>query len=120
VIGVCHRQFRKNKPKKESNIMDKQRQASGNDLSSLAEDARALMSATADVAGDKVGEARQRLATALENGKEMYGRVRDKAVEGAKATDQAVRENPYQAIGIALGVGALIGYLVARRCSRRD
>ena len=67
------------------------------------------------VAGDKVGEARKRLAAALENGKELYGRARDKAVEGVKATDQAVREHPYQAIGIALGVGALLGYLVARR-----
>src|SRR5882672_7529085 len=92
----------------------------GNDMGTLAEDARALMAATADVAGEKVGEARKRLAAALESGKELYGRARDKAVECAKATDQAVREHPYQAIGIALGVGALVGYLVARRCSRKE
>jgi ElaB/YqjD/DUF883 family membrane-anchored ribosome-binding protein len=78
------------------------------------------MAATADVAGDKVNEARKRLAAALENGKQIYGNVRDKAVEGAKAADKTVRENPYQAIAIALGVGALIGYLAARRCSRND
>lgn len=100
--------------------MDKQNQTTGNDLGSLADDARALMAATADVAGEKVGEARKRLAAALENGKELYGRVRDKAVEGAKAADQTVRENPYQAIGIALGIGAVIGFLIARRCSRND
>ena len=100
--------------------MDKERQAISNDLGTLAEDARALMAATADVAGDKVGEARKRLAAALENGKEIYGRVREKAVEGAKVADQKVRENPYQAIGIALGAGALIGFLVARRCYRKD
>lgn len=93
-------------------------QTSTNDLSSLAEDARALMSATADVAGDKVGEARKRLAAALESGKQMLGRVKDKAVEGAKATDEAVHKHPYMAIGIAAGVGALIGFLVARRCSK--
>ena len=87
-------------------------------MSQLADDARALMAATADVAGEKVGEARKRLAAALESGKEIYGRVRDKAVEGAKAADEAVRENPYQAIAIGVGVGALIGYLVARRCAR--
>jgi ElaB/YqjD/DUF883 family membrane-anchored ribosome-binding protein len=66
----------------------------------------------------KVSEARKRLAAALEQGKEIYGRVREKAVEGVKATDEAVHEHPYPAIGIALGVGALVGYLVARRCSR--
>ena|ERR1041385_7291889 len=98
--------------------MNKQTQAVSNAMGALADDARALMAATADVAGEKVGEARKRLATALESGKEIYGRVREKAVEGAKAADEAVRENPYQAIGIAFGVGALIGYLVARRCSR--
>ena len=87
-------------------------------MGTLADDARALMAATADVAGEKVNDARKRLAAALESGREIYGRVRERAVEGAKATDQAVHEHPYQAIGVALGVGALIGYLVARRCSR--
>ena len=100
--------------------MQKQRQAVTNDMESLAEDARALIAATADVAGDKVADARKRLAAALENGKEIYGRVRDQAIEGVKATDEAVREHPYQAIGIALGVGAVIGYLAARQCSRRE
>jgi len=100
--------------------MDKQNQKVGNGVGTLAEDARALMAATADVAGEKVGEARKRLADALESGREIYGRVRDKAAEGAKAADHTVRENPYQAIGIAIGVGAIIGFLVARRCSRND
>ena len=62
-------------------------------------------------------EARKRLAAALERGKEIYGRVSDKAVEGAKAADEAVHEHPYQVIAVALGVGALAGYLLARRCS---
>ena len=97
--------------------MDKQTQATSNDMGTLAADARALMAATADVAGEKVAEARKRLAAALERGKEIYGRVRAKAVEGVEATDEVVHEHPYQAIGIAFGVGLLIGYLVARRGS---
>ena len=100
--------------------MSKQTQAVIDDVTTLAEDARALMAATADVAGDKVGEARKRLAAALESAKDIAGRVRDKAVAGAKAADVAVHEHPYQAIGVALGVGALLGYLLARRCSRHD
>jgi ElaB/YqjD/DUF883 family membrane-anchored ribosome-binding protein len=98
--------------------MKKHTQATVNDVGTLAEDARALMAATADVAGEKVNEARKRLAAALDRAKEIAGRVRDKTVEGAQAADQAVREHPYQAIGITFGVGALLGYLVARRCSR--
>jgi ElaB/YqjD/DUF883 family membrane-anchored ribosome-binding protein len=100
--------------------MNKHTPETSNDMGTLAEDARALMAATVDVAGEKVGEARKRLAAALERGKEIAGDVRDKAVAGAKATDKAVREHPYQAIGIALGVGALLGYLVARRRSRNS
>lgn len=98
--------------------MSKQTHAIANDFGTLAEDARALMTATADVAGDKVREARERLAAALDRAKEIAGRVRDKALEGAKAADQAVRDKPYQAIGIAFAVGALVAYCVTRRCSR--
>ena len=97
--------------------MHKHTQAVSNDRSTLADDARALVAATAEVAGEKVSEVRKRLAAALDSGKEIYGRVRDKAVEGAKGADQAVHEHPYEAIGIALGVGALLGYLLARRSS---
>jgi ElaB/YqjD/DUF883 family membrane-anchored ribosome-binding protein len=97
--------------------MNKETQATSNDMGTLAEDARALMAATADVAGEKVSEARKRLAAALERGKEIAGKVRDKAVAGAKAADEAVREHPYQAIAIGVGVGAILGYIIARRCS---
>jgi ElaB/YqjD/DUF883 family membrane-anchored ribosome-binding protein len=89
-----------------------------NDMGTLAEDARSLMTATADVAGEKVAEARKRVADALESAKEIAGRVRDQAADYASAADEAVREKPYQAIGIALGVGALLGYLISRRGSR--
>jgi ElaB/YqjD/DUF883 family membrane-anchored ribosome-binding protein len=98
--------------------MSKHTQATSNDMSALAEDARALMAATVDVAGEKIGEARKRLAAALESAKEMAGNVRDKAVAGAKATDEAVHEHPYKAIAIGVGVGAILGYIFARRCSR--
>lgn len=99
--------------------MSKQTQAVSNEMNKLAEDAQALLSATADVAGEKVGEARKRLAAAVERGREVYGRVRDQAIEGAKATDEVVREHPYQAIGIGVGIGAILGYLLASRCCRK-
>jgi len=86
------------------------------DVNHLAADARALLAATADVAGDKVAEARKRLSAALASGKQIVGQVRDKAVAGAKATDEAVHAHPYQAIAIGVGVGAVIGYLLARKC----
>jgi ElaB/YqjD/DUF883 family membrane-anchored ribosome-binding protein len=99
--------------------MEKNKHAHKDDMDTLAEDARALMAATVDVAGEKVSEARKRLATALERGREIAGDVRDKAVEGAKAVDQRVRQNPYQAVAIGIGVGVLIGFLAARRSSRK-
>lgn len=98
--------------------MNKQTQAISDDMGQLADDASALMAATADVAGEKVAEARKRLAVALERGKEIYGRVRQKTIEGAKVADEAMHQHPYEAIAIGVGVGALIGYLVSRRCSR--
>ena len=89
-------------------------------MSRLAEDARALMTATAAVAGDEVAQARKRLAAALERGKEICGQMKEKAVEGARVADQTVREHPYQAIAIGIGVGALLGYLLGsrRNCNR--
>ncbi len=101
--------------------MNKHTSAITNDIGTLAEDARALMAATADVAGEKVSEARKRLSAALDSARDVAGRVRDRAVEGAKKRPmEAVHEHPYQAIAIGVGVGAIVGYLVARRCSRSN
>jgi ElaB/YqjD/DUF883 family membrane-anchored ribosome-binding protein len=100
--------------------MKHEHEAGRHEMGELAEDAQALMAATANVAGEKVGEARRRLAGALERSKVIAGNIRDKAVAGAKVTDKAVRENPYQAIAIAIGVGVLAGYVLSRRCPRSE
>ena len=60
------------------------------------------------------------IGTLVEQGKELAGNLRDQAVAGAKIADKAIREHPYKAIGIAVGVGAVIGFLLARRSSKED
>ena len=95
--------------------MNRHLRAISNDVSTLAEDARALMTATADVAEEKVVEARKRLGLALDGSKRVLGRVRERAAEGARVADQTVHEHPYESIGIALAVGALVGFLLGRR-----
>jgi len=67
--------------------MEEQKQTMGDYMGTLADDARALVAATSDVAAEKGAEAHKRLAAALENAKEFYGRVRGKAVDGAQAAD---------------------------------
>jgi ElaB/YqjD/DUF883 family membrane-anchored ribosome-binding protein len=85
-----------------------------NELDSLAERARALLSATSDIADEKVEQAREALHELLDAGSGVYSRARESAVAGAKIADKRVRENPYQAVGIALGIGAVLGFLVGR------
>jgi ElaB/YqjD/DUF883 family membrane-anchored ribosome-binding protein len=97
-----------------------QKQPSQNDVGTLAKDASSLITATSDVAAQKFGEARQRVVETVKSAKETAGQVRDQAVDYARVTHKAVREHPYQAIGIALGVGALFGYIVSRRGSRNS
>jgi ElaB/YqjD/DUF883 family membrane-anchored ribosome-binding protein len=89
-----------------------------NDMSTLAKDARSLINATSDVASQKFGEARQHVVETVERAKETAGCVRDQAVDYAKAADKSLHEHPYKAVGIAVGVGAILGYLVSRRGSR--
>lgn len=67
---------------------------------------------------EEKGELRAKLDTAVEKAKAVCERLQAQTVAAAKASDKAVREHPYQAAGIAFGVGILIGVLVARR--RRD
>lgn len=85
------------------------------DLKLVMRDAEDLLKATAGEVGDKVQEIRGRLTAALESARATCERLQDKTVEVAQATDQVIREHPYQSIGIAFGAGLLIGVLAGRR-----
>ncbi|MFA7242724.1 MAG: DUF883 family protein [Sulfuricellaceae bacterium] len=82
-------------------------------------DAEALLKATANQGGEKLVEVR---AKAEESLKVAKARMADAQAEllvktkaAAKATDVYVHENPWQAIGVAAGVGVVIGLLIGRR-----
>lgn len=86
-----------------------------NQRSDLSSASQTLVDSATEATEEKVQEARNRLAAAMDAARETYGAIQDKAIQGAKATDKAIRENPYQALGIAFGVGALLGFLLSRR-----
>ena len=85
------------------------------DLKAVVRDGEELLKAGAQELGERGIEARERLANALELAKDTARKLQDQARVGAQATDQLIRENPYQSIGIAFGVGMLFGILVNRR-----
>lgn len=47
--------------------------------------------------------------------KAVIQRAQEKAVERAKAADKVIRDRPYQTIGLAFGLGLLIGILARRK-----
>jgi ElaB/YqjD/DUF883 family membrane-anchored ribosome-binding protein len=51
----------------------------------------------------------------VEDLKTLIQGAEEKAVERAKAADKVIRTHPYQTIGIAFGVGLLLGFLARRR-----
>lgn len=86
------------------------------DLHTLVADAERMMGeAVSDRTADAVGALRARYDAAQERLGVMYDGARKRVVAGAKCTDAAIRENPYQSIAIAAGVGLLVGVLLGRR-----
>ncbi len=88
------------------------------ELKALLHEAEQALSHTAGEAGDKFDELRSRLRTALDHGRYSLDHLREEATRRAKQADELVRENPYYAVGIAAGIGAVIGILVSRSASR--
>jgi len=89
------------------------------DLKTLAHDAEDLLKATAGDVSVKTREIRARLAKALERAQANYAELQEQTVAFAKAaakkTDVVIREHPYESLGVAFGLGLLIGVLVTRR-----
>jgi ElaB/YqjD/DUF883 family membrane-anchored ribosome-binding protein len=90
-----------------------------NDLRVVVADAEALLRATAGQAGEKVSEVRARAEESLRAARASMDRasaeVTARARAGAQAADEYVHDNPWASIGIAAGVGFLIGYMMGRR-----
>ena len=89
------------------------------DLRRVVDDAEGLMRETAGVAGERAAVARARAAESLRQARERLGALEDelfsRARDAARDTDRYVRDNPWQSIGIAAGVGLLLGLLLGRR-----
>jgi len=90
-----------------------------NDLRTVVTDAEALLRATAGQAGEKMVEVRARAEESLRAARtslEHAGTaVAARARAGAHVADEYVHENPWASVGVAAGVGFLIGYLLGRR-----
>lgn len=46
--------------------------------------------------------------------------IQDRTIEYSKVTDRAIREKPYAALGIAFGIGMLMGLLVTNAKSSAE
>jgi ElaB/YqjD/DUF883 family membrane-anchored ribosome-binding protein len=81
----------------------------------LVDDTRALLAATAECAEEKVLAARERISDALDRARDTYVTVQKSAAKGIKIADEAIRDKPYRTLGVAFGVGVVLGFLVRRR-----
>lgn len=89
------------------------------DLKRVIVDAEHLLHATAGQAGAEVADLRTKIQGTLAQAKsslaDAQAAVIDKAKEVGRATDDFVHDNPWKSIGVAAGVGLVVGLLIGRR-----
>jgi ElaB/YqjD/DUF883 family membrane-anchored ribosome-binding protein len=89
------------------------------DLRLVISDAEALLRATAGQAEETIAAARAKVRDSLDSAKASLGPLGEEAAEQARAAVRAadgyVRDNPWQAVGIAAIAGIAIGLLISRK-----
>jgi ElaB/YqjD/DUF883 family membrane-anchored ribosome-binding protein len=89
------------------------------DLTAVIRDAEGLLRATAAQTGDKMEEIRERAQESVRQAKERLASIEDEALAHARAlagdAEEYVRCNAWQAVGIAAGIGLVLGLLMSRR-----
>ncbi|MGH8338202.1 MAG: DUF883 family protein [Rhodoferax sp.] len=90
-----------------------------NDVRVVISDAEELLRITASQAGEGAAALRGRIESGLKSARGDLAELQDAAVVKAKAagraTDDFVHDNPWQAVGVASGIGLLVGLLIGRR-----
>jgi ElaB/YqjD/DUF883 family membrane-anchored ribosome-binding protein len=89
------------------------------DFKVVLADAEELLKATATQTGDKATEMREKVTEHLKRAKfrlqEEQEKMLTRTKEVAGATDDYVHDHPWEAVGVAAGVGILLGLLISRR-----
>ena len=89
------------------------------DLRVVVADTEELLRATAGQAGDKMAEVRAKLQDHLANAKSSLADAQAAVVDRAKAVgrvaDDYVQDNPWRSVGVAAGIGFIVGLLIGRR-----
>lgn len=84
-------------------------------ISRLMNEAEAMLAGpVSEQMNGKLSDLKDRLSDARDKVGDMYAKARKNVIAGAKYTDETIREYPYYSIGIALGVGVLVGALLRR------
>ncbi len=89
------------------------------DLRVVVADAQELLRLGAEQTGAAAGEWRARVESRIADAKAAMLDLQDAAITRAKAvgqaTDNYVHDNPWKSIGIAAGIGLVVGLLIGRR-----
>ena len=89
------------------------------EFSTLIDDAQQMLARASSESGDRARELRSEVEANLLRAKLRLQEMQGDAVEGARrtalATDDWVHDNPWRSMGMAAGIGFLLGLLVARR-----
>lgn len=89
------------------------------ELQALIGDAEKLLQHAADMAGDQADELRKHIQLNLQRARETLGSseevIRQRAEDIQQVSETYIKNNPLQALGIAAGVGLLIGLLLGNR-----
>jgi len=90
----------------------------GGEIRNLMADVEDLLTRVAGVKDQDIRLVRSKVLKTLDAARTSMsasaGRVREHAVKAAGTTNDFVRENPWQALGIAALLGAAVGYLARR------
>ncbi len=84
------------------------------DLKALIREAQDALENVGDTATTEVQVLRDRLKMVLSDGQATVKSLTDAARRQAGRADDTIRANPYQSIGIAAGVGLIVGILLSR------